>query len=209
MLTVDDISAVRDPVPAICSTTVQAGARRRQRRGRRCSARRQLLDKDGEPIDTNGAPALGVSWSDDPELNGVTLKDGAAAGGPDEVVIDKLTADNNDYEVGDEITIVFDNGPATFRIVGLVGLGDTDGFGGATRRRRSHRRVRAADPRRRRHVRRDRHPRRRGRRRRRPCKAADRGRAAAAHRGRHRRAGRRGGIRLDQRDHLDLRHRAC
>ena len=111
------------------------------------------------------------SWSDDPELNGVTLKDGAPPDGPDEVVIDKLTADNNDFEVGDEITIVFDNGPATFRIVGLVGLGDTDGFGGATLAVFSAADA-AADPRRRRHVRRDRHPRRRGRRRRRPCKAA-------------------------------------
>ena len=58
-------------------------------------------------------------------------------------MIDKLTADNNDYEVGDDITIVFDNGPATFHIVGLVGLGDTDGFGGATVAAFAHR-VRAA-----------------------------------------------------------------
>ena len=131
VLTVDDISAVRDPVPASVEETVGAvpGVANAEGGLQRTAT---LLKKDGDVIDTRGAPALGVSWTEDPELNGVTLKEGRPPEGPDEVVIDKLTADNNDYEVGDDITIVFDNGPATFHIVGLVGLGDTDGFGGAT-----------------------------------------------------------------------------
>ena len=131
VLTVDDITAVRDPVPADLLPVIQGvpGVANAEGQLQRFA---QLLDEDGEPIATNGAPALGVSWSDDPDLNGVTLKEGSPPVGPDEVVIDKLTADNNDFEVGDEITIVFDTGPATFRVVGLAGLGDTDGFGGAT-----------------------------------------------------------------------------
>ena len=131
VLTVDDISAVRDPVPTSLLDTVRAvpGVANAEGSLQRFA---QLLDKDGDPIKTNGAPALGVTWSNDPELNGVTLKDGAGPRGPDQVVIDKLTADNHDFEVGDEITIVFDDGPKTFEISGLVGLGDTDGFGGAT-----------------------------------------------------------------------------
>ncbi|HZB41487.1 MAG TPA: FtsX-like permease family protein [Ilumatobacter sp.] len=131
VLTVDDISAARDPVPASLEQTVNdvPGVAVAEGALQRTAT---LLQKDGDAVDTRGAPALGVSWSDDPELNGVTLKEGRAPAADDEVVIDKLTADNNDYEVGDDITIVFDNGPATFRIVGLVGLGDTDGFGGAT-----------------------------------------------------------------------------
>ncbi len=109
VLTVDDITAVRDPVPADLLETVQQvpGVAKAEGTLQRFA---QMLDKDGEPIATNGAPALGVSWSDDPDLNGVTLKDGAPPAGPDEVVIDKLTADNNGFEIGDEITIVFDTG---------------------------------------------------------------------------------------------------
>jgi putative ABC transport system permease protein len=131
VLTVDDITAVRDPVPASVEATVKAvpGVANAEGGLQRTAT---LLKKNGEAIDTRGAPALGVSWNEDPELNGVTLKEGRGPEAADEVVIDKLTADNNDYKVGDDITIVFDNGPATFRIVGLVGLGNTDGFGGAT-----------------------------------------------------------------------------
>jgi putative ABC transport system permease protein len=131
VLTVDDISAVRDPVPSSLRDTVAQvpGVANAEGSLQRFA---QMLDKDGEAVKTNGAPALGVSWSDDPDLNGVTLKDGRPPQASDEVVIDKLTADDNDFEVGDQITIVFDAGPATFTIVGLVGLGDTDGFGGAT-----------------------------------------------------------------------------
>ncbi len=92
----------------------------------------QMLDPDGEPISTGGAPQFGISWSGEGPLNGVTLKDGTAPEGPDEVAIDKATADRVGYEVGDEMTIVFDSGQRSFTIVGLVGLGDTDGFAGAT-----------------------------------------------------------------------------
>ena len=92
----------------------------------------QMLDPEGEPIGTGGAPQLGLSWSGEGPLNGVTIKDGRAPTGPEEVAIDKATADNNDYEVGDAITIVFDSGQRSFTIVGLVGLGDSDGFAGAT-----------------------------------------------------------------------------
>ena len=59
-------------------------------------------------------------------------KDGEAPNGPGEVAIDKATADKHDYEVGDNIDIVFDSGTESFTIVGLVGLGNADGFGGAT-----------------------------------------------------------------------------
>lgn len=131
VLTVDDISAVRDPVPGSVEATVKAvpGVANAEGGLQRTAT---LLKKNGDAIDTRGAPALGVSWNEDPDLNGVTLKEGRGPEAADEVVIDKLTADNNDYKVGDDITIVFDNGPATFHIVGLVGLGNTDGFGGAT-----------------------------------------------------------------------------
>ncbi|MAT07074.1 MAG: hypothetical protein CL424_18735 [Acidimicrobiaceae bacterium] len=92
----------------------------------------QMLDTDGEPIGTAGAPQIGASWSGEGPLNGITIKDGRAPDGPDEVAIDKATADRVGYDVGEQITIVLDSGRRDFTIVGLVGLGDTDGFAGAT-----------------------------------------------------------------------------
>ncbi|MCB0966436.1 MAG: ABC transporter permease [Ilumatobacter sp.] len=92
----------------------------------------QMLDPEGEPIGTGGAPQLGISWSGEGPLNGVTIKEGRAPDGPDEVAIDKATADRVGFDVGDEMTIVLDSGQRDFTIVGFVGLGDTDGFAGAT-----------------------------------------------------------------------------
>ena len=48
------------------------------------------------------------------------------------MAIDKATADREDFVVGDTITVLTDTGSRTFTITALVGLGDTDGFAGAT-----------------------------------------------------------------------------
>ena len=73
MLTVDDIQRRARPGPAPRSPTTVAAVPGVANAERSLQRFAQLLDKDGEPIKTNGAPALGVSWSDDSDLNGVTL----------------------------------------------------------------------------------------------------------------------------------------
>ncbi|HWM22086.1 MAG TPA: FtsX-like permease family protein, partial [Ilumatobacteraceae bacterium] len=130
-LTVDNIEAVRDPVPASLADDIAAvdGVAIVEPGLARFA---QMLDKDGEPVETQGAPALGVSWTGPSGISGVAMKEGEAPAGPGEVAIDKATADKEDYEVGDDIRIVFDTGTESFQIVGLVGLGNSDGFGGAT-----------------------------------------------------------------------------
>jgi putative ABC transport system permease protein len=93
----------------------------------------QLVDDEGNAVTTQGAPTIGVAWSGSETLGGVTLRDGEAPSGSDQVAIDKATADNHDFAVGDSIDVLTDTGRHTFTITGLVGLGeDTDGFGGAT-----------------------------------------------------------------------------
>lgn len=131
-LTVDVTDAERDPVPAGLVDDVAAvpGVARAEGVLQRYAL---MLDQDGEPIATNGAPAFGISWAgEEGSVAGVTLKDGRAPSGGGEAVIDKATADRVGYEVGDEISVVFDTGQRSFEIVGLVGLGNADGFGGAT-----------------------------------------------------------------------------
>ena len=91
----------------------------------------QILDRDGEVIPTSGAPTFGTSWQGEDSLAGVTLKDGRAPSGPDEIAIDKATADRADFVVGDTVTYITDLGPFQGTLVGLVGLGTGDSFGGA------------------------------------------------------------------------------
>ena len=130
-LTIDELDASRDPLPAALVDEVAAvpGVQIAEPGFGRFA---QMLDKDGKPVTTQGAPTLGVSWDPDSGLSGVVLKDGRAPRDVDEVAIDKATADRIGYEVGDTIRVVLTNGQENFTIVGLVGLGNSDGFVGAT-----------------------------------------------------------------------------
>lgn len=130
-LAFDEGDGQRDPIPAELADAVAAvpGVQRVEPVLQRYA---QLLDSDGDPVTTQGAPTAGVSWSGEDGLFGVTLKDGRAPAGPTETAIDKATADRVGFDVGDEVTIVFDSGQRTFTIVGLIGLGNADGFGGAS-----------------------------------------------------------------------------
>ena len=130
-LTVDELDAVRDPLPVALVDDVAAVPGVRLAEGGLARAA-QMLDPDGRPVTTQGAPTVGVSWNPDSELTGVELRAGVAPNGIDEVAIDKATADRVGYDVGDQITILFGTGQRTFTIVGLVGLGESDGFVGAT-----------------------------------------------------------------------------
>jgi putative ABC transport system permease protein len=95
-----------------------------------------LLDKGGKAITTQGAPTYGLTWSEadgDGIDRGITVAEGGRApAGPDEVVIDKATADRKDFAVGDSIDIVTVTGRHTFTIVGLGLQGGEESFGGAT-----------------------------------------------------------------------------
>ncbi|MFP5486840.1 MAG: ABC transporter permease [Acidimicrobiia bacterium] len=130
-LTVDELDAVRDPLPLDLVDDVAAvpGVAIAEPGYGRFA---QMIDPDGDPVITQGAPTLGVSWNPDSNLSGVTLKDGRAPQDLDEVAIDKATADRVGFEVGDTIRVVLSDGQEEFEIVGLVGLGNSDGFVGAT-----------------------------------------------------------------------------
>ena len=92
----------------------------------------QILDEDGELVATTGGPALGYSYIGDAGLQGVTLKDGRAPMGEDELVVDKATADRVGYEVGDIVSYLTDAGTHEGELVGTIGAVDSDGFLGAS-----------------------------------------------------------------------------
>ena len=114
-LTVDSNQALRDPVPADLVARARSRSTASPRSRAVCSVTPRLLDKQGEAVGTQGAPAIGVSWSGpDGGFSGVELKDGRAPVGIGETAIDKATADRVGYRVGDRISIVFDSGQRQF-----------------------------------------------------------------------------------------------
>ncbi|MGB0112490.1 MAG: FtsX-like permease family protein [Ilumatobacteraceae bacterium] len=90
----------------------------------------QVLDADGGLLPGTGGPSLGVSW-DDGGIAGVTIKEGRPPLGPDELAIDKATADRAGFVVGDTVNYLTDVGTFDGELVGTVGLGSGDSFGGA------------------------------------------------------------------------------
>ncbi len=77
------------PIPEDLLATVRAVDGVRAADGQ--VAGQAVLVKDGKAIDLQGAPALGFSWDEDPEINSFQLRDGRAPEGPDEIVIDAGT----------------------------------------------------------------------------------------------------------------------
>lgn len=91
----------------------------------------QLVDAAGEVIAPQGSPTFGTSYLGEDGLQGATLRDGAAPVGLDQVAIDKATADNENFSIGDTVTYLTDTGSFEASITGFIGLGDGDSFGGA------------------------------------------------------------------------------
>jgi putative ABC transport system permease protein len=126
----DDANVQRDPVPASLLDTVRGVEGVEVAEG---SIQRyaQIIDPKGDVVKTQGAPTLGVAWSNSP-LSGLTIKEGTPPSGADQVAIDKATAEREDIKLGDKIQVITDTGTYPMTVTTLVGLGDTDGFAGAT-----------------------------------------------------------------------------
>lgn len=95
----------------------------------------RLIDKDGEPYGDPafGAPTFGGSWNEVDELNPFNLVQGSKAPqGPDEIVLDKATADATDYKVGDTARFETPTGNGEATIVGIARFGTADGPLGAS-----------------------------------------------------------------------------
>ncbi len=127
---VDDVNAQREPIPISIADDVDAidGVEVAEPTLQRYA---QLVDARGDAITPAGGPTLGVSWEGDSGIQGVTVKDGAPPQGPDELAIDKATADREGFDVGDTVTYLTDTGRYEGTITALIGLGESDSFGGA------------------------------------------------------------------------------
>ena len=92
----------------------------------------QLVGKDGKAISTGGAPNLGFGVIPHSRFSAVTYVEGTYPVGPNQVSIDKATADKKGFKVGDPIAISVHGPVKQFRIVGIAELGGGASIGGAT-----------------------------------------------------------------------------
>ena len=94
----------------------------------------QVIDRDGDPVGSNtfGPPTFGASWGEVDQLNPFNLIEGDAPRGPDEVVLDKATADRTGYEVGDTARFQSPAGPGEATVVGIARFGTADSPFGAS-----------------------------------------------------------------------------
>ncbi|MET1002012.1 MAG: FtsX-like permease family protein [Acidimicrobiia bacterium] len=93
----------------------------------------QIIGADSEPIGGGGPPTFGVSYEENAALNPLQLQPGSAAPtSDDQIVIDKGSADEGDLAVGDRATVLTQQPPKEYEIVGIATFGSTDSPLGAT-----------------------------------------------------------------------------
>ena len=92
----------------------------------------KIIDKQGDAIQgSNPTFGLGVEPADE-RFNPFELVSGDWASGPEEVVIDRSTAEKHDFAVGDRIEVAGEGPVREYELTGIVRFGDVDSLGGAT-----------------------------------------------------------------------------
>ena len=89
-----------------------------------------LLDDKGEPILSNGPPTIIVSAGPE-RFDPLTYVEGHKAETADEVVIDKATADEYAFRVGDTVTVVGSTPKKEYTVAGIATLGDSENLAGS------------------------------------------------------------------------------
>ena len=94
----------------------------------------RLIGKDGKALGNpaTGAPTIGSNWSENSALNQFHLVSGSPPSADNEVVIDRKSARDGHFAVGDTATVLVQGGPQHVRISGIARFGNADSPGGAT-----------------------------------------------------------------------------
>ncbi len=92
----------------------------------------QFMDRDGNAIGNGGGSTLGFSFDPNPQLSPYRLVQGSAPKSADQVVMDKETAIQHHFAVGDRVLIDLPNRAQRFTISGLVTFGTDNNLAGVT-----------------------------------------------------------------------------
>lgn len=95
-------------------------------------ASNRVLDAQGDTVGaTQGPPTLIESWIDDPSLNPYELAAGRGPEADDEIALNVGAAEEGELEVGDTVTVVSQQGPRPYTLVGMFTFGSADSAAGA------------------------------------------------------------------------------
>jgi putative ABC transport system permease protein len=90
----------------------------------------QIYDKDDDPLITSGAPMF-ISDTTPRRFDPLVYVEGHPPRTPNEVAIDKFSADKAGYQLGDTVPISGEGQQERFRLVGIAKFGDANSLGGA------------------------------------------------------------------------------
>jgi putative ABC transport system permease protein len=89
-----------------------------------------LLDRDGEPILSQGPPTIAVT-AGPKRFDPFDYKEGGPPETADEVVLDKATADKYDFHEGDTVTVSGAAPAKKYTVAGVATLGDSENLAGS------------------------------------------------------------------------------
>jgi putative ABC transport system permease protein len=94
----------------------------------------QVVGKDGKEVGNpgQGPPTLGFGWGQSPELSPFRIAEGREPRSNDEIAIDRNTVEKAKLRVGDEVTILTNEPPRKYRLVGIAKFGEADSLAGAS-----------------------------------------------------------------------------
>lgn len=93
----------------------------------------RLIGADGDPVGQEQGPPTFGGVITDSELSPWRLTDGSRLPvGPEEIVVDKGSADAGDLEIGQPVTVIAQGGSRSFTVVGIARFGDADSALGTT-----------------------------------------------------------------------------
>ena len=94
----------------------------------------RIIDPDGDPVGNPamGAPTFGTNWQESERLNPFTISDGEPPTSDDEVVIDRGSAKDTGYQVGDTVEVQSRTGANEYTLSGIARFGSADNPGGAS-----------------------------------------------------------------------------
>jgi putative ABC transport system permease protein len=126
---VEEDFATPPPMPATTLARVQAVPGVEEAAGS-VSLDGILLDREGEPILSQGPPTIIVSSGPD-RFDPFEYEEGGPPGSDDEVVLDKGTADEYDFGVGDTVTVAGRAPQKQYTVSGVATVGGSENLAGS------------------------------------------------------------------------------
>src|SRR5690348_1281850 len=119
-------------VPASVLSRVGAAAGVRSAAGR-LIGQAPLVGRDGKVIRNGGLPGIGINVAADPALRGFAVASGHLPGTPGQVAVDKATAADEHFGLGQTVRVVDHTGRVrAFQLTGTADFGVNHEFGNST-----------------------------------------------------------------------------